>query len=145
MTHTEEYIHTNSSKLRFVHPKKYEAIKSPKYYKIWKWAGYYSFHINVKPARRMLLRYFWEDWMRLKDYQKYPRLEDYVEEKIKEEFGTDSWEEAQRLCVERVCRNYIPYNPEIFGPYPDLLKPYLENPKYRLKYKNAKIVRRDEA
>jgi hypothetical protein len=26
----------------------------------------------------MLLRYFWEDWMELKDDERYPALEDHV-------------------------------------------------------------------
>jgi len=145
MVHTEEYVHTFSEKARYIHPGRFEAVKFPKYYRPLFWYEPYSFHVNVKPARRMLLRYFWEDWMELKDYKKFPTLEDYVKVMIESEFSTNSWEEAQRICVQRVCSNYIRYDPEIFGPYPDLLKPYLENPKYRLEYENGKIVRRDEA
>lgn len=145
MVHIEEYIHTFSSKARYIHPEQFEAIKFPKYYLPLFWYEPYSFHVNVKSSRRMLLRYFWEDWLALKDYQKYPLLENYVEEKMKIKFHTDSWEEAERLCIEATCRNYIPYNSNIFGPYPELLKPYLDNPKYRLKYKNGEIVGRDES
>ncbi len=144
MVHIEEYIHTFSESARYVHPKAFEAIKVPKYYRILFWYEPYSFHVNIKPARRMLLRYFWADWMELKDYQKFPSLEDYVNDKVEGAFGTKSWEEAQRICVQRACQNYIPYNPDLFGPHPDLLKPYLKSPKYRLKYKDGKIVGRDE-
>jgi len=144
MVHIEEYIHTYSNQARYIHPGRFEAIKVPKYYRVLFWYEPYSFHVNVKPARRMLLRYFWEDWMELKDYRRYPKLEDYVNEKIKSEFETDSREEAASLCVKRVCSNFIRYDPQIFGPYPDLLKPYLERPKYRLKYKDGKIIGRDE-
>jgi hypothetical protein len=35
-------------------------------------------------------------------------------------------------------------NLEVFGPYPELLKPYLNEPKYLLKYHNDKIVGREE-
>lgn len=145
MVHIEEYIHTFSERASYVHPGRFEAIKFPKYYRPLFWYEPYSFHVNVKPASRMLLRFFWEDWMELKNYQKFPTLEDYVNAMIEGEFSTNSWEEAQRICVQRVCSNYIGYDPEIFGPHPDLLKPYLENPKYRLKYENGKIVGRDEA
>jgi len=144
MVHIEEYIHTCSDQARCVHPGRFEAIKVPKYYRVLFWYESYSFHVNVKPARRMLLRYFWEDWMELKDYRRYPRLEDYVDEKIKDEFKTDLWEEAEKLCVKRVCSDFIRYDPKIFGAYPDLLKPYLERPKYRLIYKDGKIIGRDE-
>jgi len=144
MVHIEEYIHSFSEKARYIHPGRFEAIKIPKYYRPLFWYEPYSFHVNVKPARRMLLRYFWEDWMELKDYEKYPKVEDYVNEKIKDEFETDSWKEAERLCAKRVCSNFIRYDPQIFGPYPDLLKPYLERPKYKLIYEDGKIIGRDE-
>lgn len=144
MVHIEEYIHTFSEKARFVHSGRFEAIKFPKYYKPLFWYEPYSFHVNVKPARRMLLRYYWEDWMELKDYIRYPTLEDYVNERIERDFGTKSWQEAQHIGVKRVCQNIIPYNKDLFGAYPDLLHPYLENPKYKLKYKDGEIVGRDE-
>jgi hypothetical protein len=67
-----------------------------------------------------------------------------VNEKIETEFFTNFWEEAQRICLKRTWRDIIRYDPEVFGPYPELLKPHLENQKYRLKYKNGKIVGRDE-
>lgn len=144
MVHIEEYINTYSAQAHYVHPGRFEAIKVPKYYRPLFWYEPYSFHVNVKPARRMLLRYFWEEWMELKDYKKYPKIEDYFNEKIKDEFGTDSWKEAERFCVKRVCNNFVRYDPQIFGPYPDLLKPYLEKPKYRLIYKDGKIIGRNE-
>jgi hypothetical protein len=145
MVHIEEYIHTYSATARYIHPGRFEAIKFPKYYRVLFWYEPYSFHVDVKPARRMLLRYFWEDWMQLKDYQKFPTLQDYVSDKIESEFGTNSWEEAQRICLQKVCQKHIRYNTEVFGPYPELLKPYLETPKYKLKYKNGKIVGRDKS
>jgi glycosyltransferase involved in cell wall biosynthesis len=144
MVHIEEYIYTFSEKVRYVHPGRFEAAKFPKYYRPLFWYEPYGFHVDVKPARRMLLRHFWEEWMELKDYERFPTLEDYVKAMIESEFSTNSWEEAQRICVQRVCSNYIRYDPEIFGPYPDLLKPYLENSKYKLRYENGKIVGRDE-
>jgi len=94
MVHIEEYIHTFSEKARYIHPGRFEAVKFPIYYRPLFWHEPYSFHINVKPAHRMLLRYFWEEWMELKDYKRYPRLEDYVEEKMADDFGVDSWTES---------------------------------------------------
>ena len=144
MVHIEEYIHTYSKEARYVHPGRFEAIKVPKYFRVLFWYEFYSFHVNVKPAKRMLLRYFWEDWMELKDYDRFPTLEDYVGEKIGSEFGTSSWEEAERMCVQRTCLNHIRYDPEVFGPYPELLIPNLKKAKYVLKYSNGKIVGREE-
>jgi glycosyltransferase involved in cell wall biosynthesis len=144
MVHIEEYIHTFSPGARYVHPRRFEAIKVPRYYRVLFWYEPYSFHVNVKPARRMLLRYFWADWMELKDYQRFPTLEHYVSEKIESEFDTTSWEDAQWICLQRTFQHHITYDPEVFGPYPELLKPFLVRPKYRLKYKDGKIIGRDE-
>ena len=144
MVHIEEYIHMYSKAAKYIHPGRFEAIKVPKYFRVLFWYEPYSFHVNVKPAKRMLLRYFWEDWMELKDYDRFPTLEDYVEERIGREFGTNSWEEAEKICVQRTCLNHIRYDPEVFGPYPELLIPYLKKPKYALKYSNGKIVGREE-
>jgi glycosyltransferase involved in cell wall biosynthesis len=144
MVHIEEYIHTYSDTARYIHPGRFEAIKVPKYYRVLFWYEPYSFHVNVKPANRMLLRYFWEDWMELKDYRRFPTLKDYVNEKVESDFGTNSWDKAQTICLQRICQNHIRYDPEVFGPYPELLKPYLDRPKYRLRYKNGNIIGRDE-
>ena len=144
MVHIEEYLHTFSPGARYVHPGCFEAIKVPPYYRVLFWYEPYSFHMNVKPARRVLLRYFWEDWLELRNYGEFPTLEDYVNEKIASEFGTTSWEEAESICILRICQNHIRYDPEVFGPYPELLKPYLQSPKYRLKFKDGRIIGREE-
>lgn len=145
MAHVEEYVYTYCNTARYVHPGRFEAVKFPKYHRVLFWYDPYIFHVNVKPARRMLLRYFWEDWMELKDYTRYPTLEDYVSEKIEEEFGTTSWEKAQDILMQNTFSNYVRFNSEIFGPYPDLLKPYVDNPKYKLIYEKNRIAGRIES
>jgi glycosyltransferase involved in cell wall biosynthesis len=144
IVHTEEYVHTFSPQARFVHPKRFEAVKFPIYYQPLFWYEPYSFHINVKSSRRMLFRYFWEDWMEMKDYERFPTLEGFVNVKIEQEFGTNSWEEAQNMYISRALQDHIRYDPDIFGPYPDLLKSHLDHPKYTIKYKDNKIVGRSE-
>jgi glycosyltransferase involved in cell wall biosynthesis len=144
MVHIEEYIHTYNETTRYIHPGRFEAIKVPKYYRVLFWYEPYSFHVDVKPATRMLLRHFWEDWMELKNYQSFPTLEDYVSQKIEVEFGTTSWREAEQICIQRICKNHVRYDPEVFEPYPELLEPYLNTSEYLLKYQNNKIVGREE-
>ena len=144
MVHIEEYIHTFSEAARFIHPGRFEAIKFPFYYKPLFWYEPYVFHVNIKPARRMLLRYFWEDWMELKDYLNYPTLEDYAAAHIEKEFGTSLMEEAQARCVSRMLQNHIPFDPVRFGPYPELLKPYLTQPTYLIQYENGRISGRKD-
>ena len=145
MVHIEEYIYTYSNSAHYIHPGRFEAVKFPKYHRVLFWYEPYSFHVNVKPARRMLRRHFWADWMELKDYINFPTLNDYVKAKIEGEFGTTSWEEAERRCVQKLLSHHIPYSKEKFGPHPELLKPYLKNPKYKMIYENGKIIGRDES
>ncbi len=144
MVHIEEYIHTFSPSARFIHPGRYEAVKYPLYYKPLFWYEPYVFHVNIKPANRMLLRYFWEDWMEKKDYASYPTLESYITARIETEFGTNDMEEAKRRCLIKVLQNHIPYDEIRFGPYPALLKPLMTQAAYRLQYRNGRICGRTE-
>ncbi len=144
MVHIEEYIHTFSEAARFIHPGRFEAIKFPFYYKPLFWYEPYVFHVNIKPARRMLLRYFWEDWMELKDYLHYPTLEDYAAAHIEKEFGTHLMEEAQNICMGKVLQNHISFDAERFGPYPAMMKPLLDQTPYRIQYQNSRISGRTE-
>ena len=144
MVHIEEYIHTFSKSARFIHPGRFEAVKFPFYYKPLFWYEPYVFHVNIKPARRMLLRYFWEEWMELKDYLRYPTLEDYAAAHIEKEFGTPLMEEAQKQCMGKVLQNHIPFDAERFGPYPAMLKPFLDQTPYRIQYQNGRVSGRTE-
>ncbi len=144
MVHIEEYIHTFSGAARFIHPGRFEAVKFPFYYKPLFWYEPYIFHLNIKPARRLLLRYFWEDWMELKDYSRYPTLEDYAVAHIKKEFGTPNMEEAKKACMRKLLQDHIPFDAERFGPYPALLRSHLDQTPYRIRYKNNRISRRTE-
>lgn len=144
MVHIEEYIHTFSESARFIHPGRFEAVKFPIYYKPLFWYEPYVFHVNIKSAQRMLLRYFWEDWMELKDYINYPTLQDYAAIHIEKEFGTSLMEEAQARCVKRMLQNHIPFDPMRFGPYPELLKPCLTQPRHLIQYENGRISGRED-
>lgn len=142
--HIEEYVHSFSDQVKFIHPGRFEAVKFPKYYCPLFWYEPYSFHVNVMSSKKMLLRYYWEEWMEGKDYNRFPTLESYVASRIQNEFGTRSWDKAQAIVVRKVCKNFVRYNPQELSPYPELLKPHLENPKHRIVYKNGRIVERTE-
>ena len=144
MFHIEEYIHTFSKSARFIHPGRFEAVKFPFYYKPLFWYEPYAFHLNIKPARRVLLRYFWEDWMELKDYVRYPTLEGYASAHIENEFGTPRMEEAQKRCLGKVMQNHIPFDNDRFGPYPSMLRSLLDQTQYRIQYQYGRISGRRE-
>lgn len=144
LTHTEEYIYTNSDYLTFIHPGTCESLKSPKYYTVVKFDGYYSFHVDVKPADRMLARKYWFDWMELKDYETFPTLDSYVEYRVKNENQVKGLQEAEIRHVVEYCKNLVPYDREKFGEYPEILKESLLQPQYRIVYEGGRIVGRSD-
>jgi len=144
LTHTEEYIYTNSDYLTFIHPGTCESLKSPKYYTAIKFDGYYSFHVDVKSADRMLARRYWFNWMELKDYETFPTLDSYVEYRIKNENKYKDLEEAEVQHVIEYCKKLVHYDRKKFGEYPEILKDGLLQPKYRIVYEGGRIVGRND-
>ena len=144
LTHKEEYIYTNSDRLTFVHPGTCESLKSPKYYTVIKLAGHYSFHIDVKSADRMFARTYWFDWMQLKDYEKYPSLDSYVDYRVSNEFGSGTVQEAKVQFVINACKKLVPYDRKRFGEHPDILKEEINNPKFRVIYRDSQIIGRND-
>ena len=144
--HIEEYIHTFSPDARFVHPGRFEAVRFPLYYQPLFWHEPYVFHVNIKPARRMLLRRFWEEWMEKKEYDRYPTLESYVQNAILDALGTADMKEAEAFWIREVFQDHIPFDTEKFGPYPELLKPHLNFPTYQLLTDTTGVIigRREE-
>lgn len=138
MVHIEEYIHTYSEAAYFIHPGRFEAVKFPLYYRPLFWYEPYAFHVNVKPRERMLMRDFWEEWMEKKEYERYPTLEEYVKGHINDKFGTSQIKEAAQRCLEKALAFHFPYDEKKFGPYPELLRPYLASPSYLIEYINGK-------
>ena len=143
-------VHTYSGALKYEDRGRFEVLHIPLYYKssytyILR-RQYHIFHMNtVKNARRLLFRRFWTDWRELNDYNKFPRLEDYVMYRIKKEWGMDNFEEAARYYVNEIlCKSLVPYDKNQFGDYPELLKKELENPRYKVIYKDGEIIGRND-
>ena len=144
LTHTEEYIYTNSDHLTFIHPGECESLKSPKYYTVIKLKGYYSFHFDIKSSDRMLERKYWFDWMGLKDYKSFPTLQSYVEYRVKDENKFESMEKAKLNHVIEYCKKLVPYDHKKFGEYPVIIKEMISQPRYRVVYKNGIIIGRND-
>lgn len=146
----ESRLNTYSDGLVFEDGGRFEVLHIPFYYKpIYKYflrGQYHIFHmVSVKNARKLLFRRFWTDWRELRDYNKFPKLEDYVMYRIKKDWDIDDVDEAARYYVNRIrCKNLVPYDKERFGEYPEVLKEELKNPRYKVVYKNGKIIGRND-
>ena len=143
-------LHTYSDNLIYLDKGRFETLHVPFYYKpVYKYIlkrQYHVFHMaSVKNARKLLLRAFWTDWRELRDYDKFPKLEDYVVYRSTRDWGIDNIEEAARYYVNKIrCKNLVPYDKERFGEYPELLKGELKNPRYKIIYKDGEIVGRND-
>lgn len=135
----EGLLCTWSPKLKFIQKGRFEQLvgsnvwgkRIPLYYKRIKFDEIYVFHCDVKPVRRMLFRYFWTDWMELNDFVHFPTLKDYVKYRIKKDWNSNTFEEAERIYAKEIRKNLVPYDREKFGDYPELLKERLKDPKYK--------------
>ena len=143
-------VHTYSDALIYEDRGRFEVLHIPLYYKqSYKYIlrrQYHIFHMDtVKSARRLLFRRFWTDWRELRDYYKFPRLEDYVAYRIKKDWNIEDIEEAARYYVNEIlCKSLVPYDKNQFGDYPELLKKELENPRYKVIYKDGEIIGRND-
>lgn len=143
-------FHTYSDGLTYKVHGGFEALHIPLYYKqSYKYVlkkQYHVFHMySVKNANRLLFREFWIKWRKLGNYNKFPTLNDYVLYRIKKDWDIENIEEAARFYVNEIlCKSLVPYDKEQFGDYPELLKKELENPGYKVIYKDGEIIGRND-
>ena len=119
-----------------------ESLRLPPWYAIGRWETPAIFHVNVKPARRLLLRHFWQEW-----WAERPgcSLEDYAAARTAAEWGASSLDAAARAFVARYCGRLVPFDPAPYGGYPELLAPALASPRYRVLHRDGRVVGRSDA
>ena len=145
----EGRLTTFSPKLVYLSKDVYQVLNIPLYYKPVYYSvirkEFYIFHINtVKNARKLLFRRFWI-WRELNQFNKFPSLEDYAMYRIKKDWNIEDIEEAARYYVNEIlCKSLVPYDKNQLGEYPELLKKELVNPRYKVIYKDGKIIGRND-
>lgn len=122
-----------------------ESLRVPKFYRVLRWQEVAYFHVNVKSARRSLLGHFWLEWLGQGDFSAFPTLEAYARAQIRSRWRLSDLDEAAGFFMAEYCRGLVPFDPERCGPYPDLLRPFLERPRYRVEYRDRRVVGRTEA
>lgn len=144
--HIEDYIFTNSSDIRYPTSGRFVSPLPPIYYKRLHWKESCSFHMkSVKSAKHYLFRYYRTDWRDLGDYRQFPTLESYVTYRVNKDFDIDELTKAEKHHMIEFCKKLVPYNKQRFGEYPELIKAKLFDLKYKIIYKNGKIIGRNDA
>lgn len=121
-----------------------ESLRVPKFYQILRWQEVAYFHVNVKSARQTLLRHFWLEWLGQGNFRAFPTLESYALAQIRNRWVLSDPEEAAHHFMGSYCQGLVPFAPELCGPYPELLRPHLSQPRHRVEYRDGMIAGRSE-
>lgn len=121
-----------------------EALRTPCYYRALRWDHPAYFHVNVKSARHMLLRHFWLEWLDASLRGTALTREEYVSRRVQEEWKMPGLAEAEHFYVNAYCKQLVPFDAHRCGPYPELLVPYLREPRYWVEYRDGTIIGRNE-
>jgi glycosyltransferase involved in cell wall biosynthesis len=141
----EPFYFVYSPAIQYQQIGRFEVLQVPWYYKRLEWRELYFFHMrSVKPARRLLYRYFWTEWMSVLDKTHFPTLDSYVRHRVKEVFGTADLREAMKRRIQVLGNELAPYDKALYGEYPSIIREDLERPKYRLVYDGGRVVSRSD-
>jgi glycosyltransferase involved in cell wall biosynthesis len=121
---------------------RYDTPRIPRYYQMHRWTSPSLLHVNVKSARRMLLRHFWQEWLASGSSGD---LESFARERVRERWGLESLEAAEAPFMAEYCRYLVPVAEAEMGGYPRLLDPFLRVPTFRVLYRDGRIIGRAEA
>ena len=137
---------TFSQGLRYVYdPLGLEGPLVPFWYRVLQYETETFFHVDVKPTVRMFLSFLWKQYLVLPDRDRFPNFDGYLSQKVQEDSNGKAIEEMAKLWSFDHFRELVHYDRDRFGDYPSLLKTFLNNPKYRLLYKDGKIIGREQS
>jgi glycosyltransferase involved in cell wall biosynthesis len=121
-----------------------ESLRVPKFYQVLRWPQVTYFHVNVKSARRSLLGHFWLEWLGQGDFARFPTVEAYAQAEVRARWDLTDLDAAARHFMARYCAGLVAFDADRCGSYPDLLRPFLDRPQYRVEYRDGQVVGRRE-
>ncbi|MDW8022448.1 MAG: hypothetical protein RMJ15_01695 [Nitrososphaerota archaeon] len=141
----EVFAFTWAPHVKFYDAGRFEAINFPLYYRRVIVPKIHAVHlVTVKNARYLLYRKYWTDWREEADFQRFPRLEDYVKYRLKNDYNIDSEEEGIKVVFAELAKNLVKCD-YLLKNCPEVLRDELANPRYKIIYdENGKIVGRND-
>jgi glycosyltransferase involved in cell wall biosynthesis len=121
-----------------------ESLALPRYYAVVTWPRVAYFHVHVKPAAHLLLRHFWLEWLAEPDTARYPSLESYALEQARIRWGIADADAAAAHLMRELWTGLVPFDASLCGPYPELLREYVDENRYAVEYAGGRIVGRRE-
>jgi hypothetical protein len=121
---------------------RYDTLRTPKYYRVLRFDEPCLFHLNVKSARRTLLRQLWLEWL---GAGQPGSLEAYAERRARERWGTGDLDAAAERFMVEYCRGLERVDEAALGGYPSVLQAHRERPAFRVLYQDGRIAGRAES
>lgn len=140
---TDAHCWTASPHLRYVFDAQgYESPLVPRWYAILRWQVPCFYHLNIKSDQRMFMNYLWKRYLIDGNRLEYAGLHDYAERVCLAEFGHRDLALAARDWTTTYVKRLIPFDGSRYPDYPELVRPYLSRPPYRILYQDGRIVGR---
>ncbi len=109
--------------MKFKRLGRWEGVRFQKYLKKIQLKKPYWFHCEFKSDMDYFYRSERTNWREMGDYEKYPTLDSYLKDVIKDKYGTDDINEACKLYMEKEFYPFLEkYDPERYYAYPKLIK-----------------------
>lgn len=161
-TRADAHCWTASPFLRYVENRAgFEAPRVPLFYDVRRWDTPCFFHVNVKSDERMFWSHAWKRYLldrgrvhevgadahevRAGAHEVGPdahEMEDYVAGLLAREFGGADLANAARVWAAQWMRRLVPFDAS-YPSHPELLRPYLARPRYRIVYREGVVVGRE--
>ena len=131
---------------RFVRLGRWEGIENQDYlrkkmicldYPLW-------MHCNIKSEENYFYRSERTNWREQGDFVKYPTLETYIREIIRDKWGTDNIAEAAGIYFRSSILPFLQfYDPKKYWPYPSIIEEQMKtNPIYKIQAEDGTIGRK---
>ncbi|MGQ9507618.1 MAG: hypothetical protein ACUVTB_07195 [Candidatus Bathycorpusculaceae bacterium] len=141
----EVFAFTWSPKVKYYDGGRFELMRFPLYYRRLLIPQIYAVHlVAVKNAKYLLYRKYWTDWRELRDFQRFPRLQDYVKYRLKTDYNIESEEDGIKVAFAELAKNLVKCD-YLLKNCPKVLRDELANPRYKILYdENGKIISRND-
>jgi len=141
----EPFLYTYSPWLRYSVRARWESLITPWFYEKQEWPEACYFHMrSVKSSLRMMQKLYWSRWFDARNRGATIPLRDFATANAIRDWGGSTLEEAARNYILLEFQGCVPYSKALCGEYPDLLVPALQDPPFKLVFKDGKLVDRIE-
>lgn len=109
--------------MKFTRLGRWEGVRFQRYLKHIKLEKPYWFHCEFKSDMDYFYRSERTNWREFRNFNKYPTLDSYIKDVIRDKYGTDDIKEACGIYMQKdFCPYLEKYYPERYYPYPKLIK-----------------------